>query len=79
MLAGIRRKKMKAITKKELCSADLKTHLAKGYKNIPKGEKVEIIGLKFTNLYGEWVVVKYNDNRYYVSKKDLEIIEEKEE
>lgn len=67
---------MKAIAKKELCNADWKTQLARGYSDIPKGAAVEIVQMNFVNFYGEWVIVEYKDNRYYVKKEDLAIIEE---
>ena len=41
-------------TKRELSDQDWMTQLAKGYSNIPKGERVEIIDGYVSNLYGSF-------------------------
>ena len=62
---------MYAITTKELSDEDWKTQLSRGYKNIPANSIVEVIEENFVNFYGNWCVVKYEGNQYYVNKKYL--------
>lgn len=63
--------RMKAVTLKTLADQDWKTQLARGYSNIPANAVVEVENDDFTNFYGNWCIVKWNGNSYYVSKKDL--------
>lgn len=60
----------KYITKKELANEDWKTQLKRGYGNIPKGEEVTFIR-KIKNLYGEYVLVNWDGNNYYVNEDDI--------
>lgn len=62
---------MEAITIKELSNEDWKTQLARGYSNIPANATVKVIETKINNFYGQWCLVEYNGNRYYVSENDL--------
>lgn len=59
------------IAKKELADEDWKTQLAKGYGNIPQGAKCQFIK-SVRNFYGNYVLVEYNNNTYYVNSYDLE-------
>lgn len=63
-------------TKRELSDQDWKTQLAKGYSNIPKGERIEIIDGYVSNLYGSFARVKWNGHVYDVNVRDLEFIKE---
>ena len=62
----------KAVTLKTLCDQDWKTQLAQGYSNIPCNCVVEVIEEDFTNFYGTWCRVLWNNIQYYVSKRDLD-------
>lgn len=61
----------KYIAKKELMDEDWKTQLAKGYGNIPQGAKCQFIK-SVHNLYGNYILVEYDNHRYYVNPCDLE-------
>lgn len=58
------------IAKKELADEDWKTQLAKGYGNIPQGAECKFIKT-IHNFYGKYVLVEYNNYRYYVKPCDL--------
>lgn len=62
---------IKYIAKKELADEDWKTQLAKGYKNIPQGAECKFIK-SIRNFYGNYVLVEYDNYRYYVKPCDLE-------
>ena len=61
------------IAKKELADEDWKTQLALGYKNIPQGAECYFIEF-VRNFYGNYILVEYNNHRYYVNSYDLEEI-----
>ena len=61
------------IAKRELADEDWKTQLAKGYENIPQGAECQFIK-SVRNFYGNYVLVEYNNHRYYVNSYDLEEI-----
>lgn len=61
------------IAKKELADEDWKTQLAKGYGNIPQGAECKFIKT-IHNFYGEYVLVEYDNCRYYVKPCDLKKI-----
>lgn len=60
-----------AVALKTLADQDWKTQLAQGYSNIPNGAIVKVTNDEFTNFYGTWCEVLWNDTHYYISKKDL--------
>ena len=62
---------MKAVALKSLCDQDWKTQLARKYPNVPEGAIVEITNDEFTNFYGTWCEIMWNNIYYYVSKADL--------
>ena len=62
---------IKAVALKSLADQDWKTQLARGYSSIPRGAVVDVINDNFTNFYGTWCEVIWNNNHYYVSKSDL--------
>ena len=62
------------IAKKELADEDWKTQLAKGYKNIPQGAECQFIK-SIRNFYGSYILVEYNNHRYYVNSYDLEEVD----
>ena len=66
------------IAKRELSDQDWKTQLARGYGNIPKGAKVEVVD-KIRNFYGTYCLVRYNGIHYYVNPNDLEVVCETED
>jgi hypothetical protein len=61
----------KAVALVSLADQDWKTQLAHGYSNIPVDAVVDVVNEDFTNLYGNWCEVIWNNRHYYVSKKDL--------
>ena len=65
-----------AIALEELVDEDWKTQLARKYPNVPKGAKVKILQENYINFYGgPWSRIEWNGNWYWVSSKDLEIVE----
>lgn len=60
-----------AVALKTLADQDWKTQLAQGYPNIPNGAIVKVTNDEFTNFYGTWCEVLWNNTHYYISKKDL--------
>lgn len=64
---------VKAITLCEIADEDFKTQVALGYKNIPANTEVEIVG-KFSNFYGDYTKVKYNNIVYYTKAENLKKI-----
>ena len=60
-----------AATLVTIADQDWKTQLAQGYSNIPMGAVVDVTNDDFTNFYGNWCEVVWNNHHYYVSKKDL--------
>lgn len=65
----------RAVTLKTLADQDWKTQLVHKYPNIPNNAIVEIINEDFTNFYGSWCQVRWNNHNYYVSKRDLDFSE----
>lgn len=65
----------RAVTLKTLADQDWKTQLAQKYPNIPCNVIVEVIEEDFTNFYGTWCRVVWNNTLYYVSKRDLDFSE----
>ena len=66
---------MKGIAKEELEDENWKSQEALGYKNIPKGSDVEIIDPFFSNLYGNFVEIRYCGRSYYVRHNMVQITE----
>ena len=60
-----------AVALKSLADQDWKTQLARGYSNVPMGAVVSVTNEEFTNLYGSWCEIIWNNCHYYVSKRDL--------
>lgn len=63
----------KAMTVCEIADEDWKTATALGIKPIPKGTVVEVIGT-FSNFYGTYTKVRYNNYVYYTKAKNLQKI-----
>lgn len=63
---------MKAIALMELCNEDIMTQIARGYENIPEGAEVDYIK-DITNMYGNFALVRYGDNNYYVKKRCIKM------
>ena len=60
-----------AVALTTLADQDWKTQLARGYSNVPMGAVVTVTNDEFTNFYGTWCEIIWNNCHYYVSKKDL--------
>lgn len=61
---------------KTICKApdeDWKTQLARGYKDIPKDTELKIVGFT-NNLYGNFIDVLYEGNRYSINPSKLELV-----
>lgn len=58
-------------TKRPVADEDWKTAIAKNKPIIPKGETVEFVE-EVQNLYGDFVMVKYNGLLYFLKKEYLE-------
>ena len=63
------------ITLREIFDEDTKAQASLGYKNIPKGATVELLG-RYRNMYGEFVKVKYHGNIYATKDEYLRSLEE---
>ena len=57
--------------KRRVVNEDWKTALAHNQPAIEEGQLVTFIQ-RYTNFYGNWIIVVTNDNRYYVSEDDFE-------
>lgn len=68
---------MKAIALKELFNEDIMTQIARRYGNIPKGAEIDYVK-DVTNMYGNFALVRYEGNNYYVKKQHIMIGEDLE-
>jgi ribosomal protein L11 methylase PrmA len=62
------------IAKVEITDEDWKTAIAQGKQPIPAGAKVKITGT-LQNLYGDFLIVEYNETRYTVDPRKIKMQE----
>ena len=67
------RLKFKIRTVVSVQDEDWKTAIAQNKESIPPNTELEVIDV-FTNYYGRWLEVKYNNSLYYINPLKVEYV-----
>lgn len=68
---------MKAVALTDIWSSDTVTQSALGFKDIPRGSEVEVVGSEYKNLYGTYIDIKFGGYIYSTTKDRLKFLDDK--